>query len=103
MGTSRASVIARDTKWKILGGSGGVHIADRVNFKSEFGYLHVSDDGCRSVDALTAAEKFLIGLPGQGLASSPPTASTTVRSSASRTTLMSGCRPTTMACSPSRA
>merc|ERR1712046_481537 len=63
--TSRASVIARDTKWKILGGSGGVHIADRVNFKSEFGYLHVSDDGCRSVDALTAAEKFLIGLPGQ--------------------------------------
>merc|ERR1712022_76739 len=63
--TSRASVIACDTKWKILGGSGGVHIADRVNFKSEFGYLHVSDDGCRSVDALTAAEKFLIGLPGQ--------------------------------------
>merc|ERR1711988_1482945 len=63
--TSRASVIARDTKWKILGGSGGVHIADRVNFKSEFGYLHVSDDGCRSVDALTAAENFLIGLPGQ--------------------------------------
>jgi len=63
--TSRASVIARDTKFKIMGGSGKVMIADRVSFKSEFGYLLASEDGTRSVEVLTAAEKFLIGLPGQ--------------------------------------
>jgi len=63
--TSRASVIARDTKWKIIGGSGEVHIADRISFKSEYGYLHAADDGCMSVETLTAAEKFLVGLPGQ--------------------------------------
>merc|ERR1711896_121647 len=63
--TSRASVIARDTKFKIIGGSGEVHLADRISFKSEFGYLRCSDDGTRSVEHLTAAEKFLIGLPGQ--------------------------------------
>merc|ERR1711975_70052 len=63
--TSRASVIARDTKFKVIGGSGAVHIADRISFKSEFGYLRASDDGCRSVETLTAGEKFLVGLPGQ--------------------------------------
>merc|ERR1712224_544338 len=49
----------------IMGGSGKVMIADRVSFKSEFGYLLASEDGTRSVEVLTAAEKFLIGLPGQ--------------------------------------
>merc|ERR1712139_267748 len=63
--TSRASVIARDTKFKIIGGSGEVHLADRISFKSEFGYLRCSDDGATSVEHLTAAEKYLIGLPGQ--------------------------------------
>lgn len=63
--TSRASVIARDTTFKIVGGSGDVHIADRVSFKSEFGYLHVAEDGSNSVEHLTAAEKFTVGLPGQ--------------------------------------
>merc|ERR1711988_1906951 len=62
---AHASVIARDTKFKVVGGSGDVHIADRVSFKSEFGYLRASDDGCRSVETLTAGEKFLVGLPGQ--------------------------------------
>jgi len=63
--TCRATVIARDTTFKIVGGSGEVHLADRVSFKSEWGYLLASEDGARSVEALTAAEKFLIGLPGQ--------------------------------------
>merc|ERR1712139_27367 len=63
--TAHASVIARDTKFKVVGGSGGVHIADRVSFKSEFGYMHAAEDGSTSVEGLTAAEKYLIGLPGQ--------------------------------------
>lgn len=62
---AHASVIARDTKFKVVGGSGDVHIADRVSFKSEFGYMHAAVDGSTSVEGLTAAEKYTIGLPGQ--------------------------------------
>merc|ERR1711988_702491 len=97
---AHASVIARDTKFKVVGGSGDVHIADRVSFKSEFGYLRASDDGCRSVETLTAGEKFLVGLPGQENGLKRPTVSTTVRLSPSRTWMISSCRPTTTAGSP---
>ena len=36
---ARTSVLAADTEFKILGGSGPVMVNDRVSFKSEFGFL----------------------------------------------------------------
>jgi hypothetical protein len=64
--TCRTSVLGQDTTWTIVGGSGGVMIADRVSFKNEYGFLRVSTDGANSNQpATTASEKYLIGLPGQ--------------------------------------
>jgi len=64
--TARSTIIAKDSTWKILGGSGGVQIGDRVNFKDEFGYLTVDTDGCNSLaKGVGLMQKYLIGLPGQ--------------------------------------
>jgi len=64
--TSRSTIIAKDSTWKILGGSGGVMIGDRVNFKDEFGYLTVDTDGCNTLaEGVNLMQKYLIGLPGQ--------------------------------------
>jgi len=64
--TARTSVLAADTQFKILGGSGPVMVGDRVSFKSEFGFITGSPSGIRStVPSVTATEKFTIGLPGQ--------------------------------------
>merc|ERR1712224_125564 len=63
---ARTSVLATDTTFKVLGGSGPVQVGDRVSFKSEFGFLTGSPSGVRSTAPLvTATEKFTIGLPGQ--------------------------------------
>merc|ERR1712146_876947 len=63
--TARTSVLAADTTFKILGGSGPVMVGDRVSFKSEFGFVTGTPSGLRStVPYVTATEKFSIGLPG---------------------------------------
>jgi len=38
---ARSTVIATDSEWTIVGGSGGVQIGDRVSLKDEFGYMTV--------------------------------------------------------------
>merc|ERR1712224_9431 len=59
--TSRATVIAKDSEWKINGGSGAVRIGDRVSFKNEFGYLTADEDGANSLAReITAMQKFVI-------------------------------------------
>jgi hypothetical protein len=64
--TGRSTVIAKDSEWRIVGGSGGVQLGDRVSFKDEFGYLTVNEDGASSnANEITAMQKYLIGLPGQ--------------------------------------
>jgi len=63
--TARTSVLAADTTFKVLGGSGPVMVGDRVSFKSEFGFVTGTPSGLRStVPYVTATEKFSIGLPG---------------------------------------
>lgn len=63
---ARTSVLAADTEFKILGGSGPVMVNDRVSFKSEFGFLTGTPSGIRStVPYVTATEKYTVGLPGQ--------------------------------------
>merc|ERR1711918_219739 len=63
--TARTSVLAADTTFKILGGSGPVMVGDRVSSKSEFGFVTGTPSGLRStVPYVTATEKFSIGLPG---------------------------------------
>jgi len=63
---ARTSVLAADTEFKILGGSGPVMVNDRVSFKSEFGFLTGTPNGIRStVPYVTATEKYTVGLPGQ--------------------------------------
>jgi len=64
--TARTSVLAADTTFKLVGGSGPVMVGDRVSFKSEFGFMTGTPSGLRStVPLVTATEKFTIGLPGQ--------------------------------------
>merc|ERR1719271_100123 len=61
---ARTSVLAADTEFKILGGSGPVMVNDRVSFKSEFGFLTGTPSGIRStVPYVTATEKYTVGLP----------------------------------------
>merc|ERR1712167_96062 len=63
---ARTSVLAADTEFKILGGSGPVMVNDRVSFKSEFGFLTGTPSGIRStVPYVTATEEYTVGLPGQ--------------------------------------
>jgi len=62
----RANVIAAETNFKILGGSGPVQLNDVVTLKSEFGYLTVSPDGSTSLDQdARAIQKLVVALPGQ--------------------------------------
>lgn len=64
--TSRSNIIAKDSTWKVTGGSGDVMIGDRVSFKDEFGYLTVDADGASTAATeATVMQKYLIGLPGQ--------------------------------------
>merc|ERR1711977_256377 len=56
---ARTSVLAADTEFKILGGSGPVMVNDRVSFKSEFGFLTGTPSGIRStVPYVTATGKY---------------------------------------------
>lgn len=63
---ARSTVIATDSEWTIVGGSGGVQIGDRVSLKDEFGYMTVNTDGASSIATqITVMQKYLIGMPGQ--------------------------------------
>merc|ERR1712054_691070 len=60
--TARTSVLAADTTFKILGGSGPVMVGERVSFKSEFGFVTGTPSGLRStVPYVTATEKVSFG------------------------------------------
>lgn len=64
--TARSTVIATDSTWKVVGGSGSVQLGDRVSFKDEFGYLTVDEDGASTAAReITVMQKYVISLPGQ--------------------------------------
>merc|ERR1712046_546952 len=101
--TSRASVIARDTKWKILAALAGFTSPTVSTSSPSLATFTCPTTAAARLMPLLLPRSSSLACPARRPASSPPMASTTVRSSASRTAPTSGCRPTTMACSPSRA
>jgi hypothetical protein len=64
--TCRATVIAADTSFKIVGGSGPVMLNDVIQLKSEYGYLHAQPGGATATDRHpNTLAKFTVGIPGQ--------------------------------------